>query len=82
MDRGFDCLLHTNSILRVDSLNQPPQRWFDGAIKLIDSVRFFRPIEFFAENIPAEAAGVAKLLPLSQESFIALQICVECGILQ
>src|SRR5580704_13034461 len=82
MDRSFDRLLHSNSILRMYSLNQPPDRWLNGSIKLIDFVCFFRPIEFFAENVPAEAARVANFLPLRKECFAALQLMIETACLR
>src|SRR5580658_4672576 len=82
MDRSFDRLLHSNSIPRMYSLNQPPHRWLNGSIKLIDFVCFFRPIEFFAENVPAEAARVANFLPLRKEGFAALQLTIETACLR
>src|SRR5580704_18515987 len=82
MDRSFDRLLHSNSIPRMYSLNQPPHRWLNGSIKLIDFVCFFRPIEFFAENVPAEAARVADFLPLRKECFAALQLTIETACLR
>src|SRR5580700_12277727 len=82
MDRRFDRLLHFGFILGMYSRNQPTHRWCDGSIKLIDLVCFFRPIEFFAENVPAEAARVANFLPLRKEGFAALQLTIETACLR
>ena len=58
-------------------MNQPPQRWLNGSIELVDSVCFFRPIELFAEDVPAEAASVTNPLPLGEESLAALQLLMR-----
>src|SRR5258707_10935407 len=58
------------------------QRGLNRSIVSKDVVRFLRPVDFSTRNVPAEAAGVAYTLPLSQESFAALQIRIEVGVLQ
>jgi hypothetical protein len=42
-----------------------------------DLVRFFRPVDFSGDNVPAEAAGEAYGLPLSELSLAAFQSCTE-----
>src|SRR5260370_38598369 len=58
------------------------QRGLNRSIVSKDLVDFLRPVDLSTRNVPAEAAGVAYALPLSQESFAALQIGIEAGILQ
>jgi hypothetical protein len=69
----------------VVGMNSPKyqlQRGFNRSIVLKDVVGFLRPVDFSAENAPAEAARLAYALPLSQEGFAAMQIRIEAGILQ
>src|SRR5260370_14469823 len=80
--RVVESLLHAISVVRMNSLKYQLQRWLNRSIMLKDVVGFLRPVDFSAENAPAEAASVAYALPLSQESFAALQIRIEVGILQ
>src|SRR5271168_2367729 len=75
-------LLHDTSIAGMNSLKYELQSWLNRSIVPKDVIGFLRPVDFSAENAPAEAACVAYALPLGQESFAAVQIRIEAGILQ
>src|SRR5690242_4598300 len=77
---AVDSLLHTISVVGMNSLEYQLKRWLNRAIVLKDLVGFPRPVDFSARY--AEAACVADALPLSQESFASLQIRIEVGVLQ
>src|SRR6266436_1726403 len=80
--RAVESLLHEISVVGMNSLEYQLQRRLNRSIVLKDLVGFLRPVDLSTRNVPAEAAGVAYVLPLSQESFAALQIRIEAGILQ
>src|SRR6266849_3904581 len=81
VDRMVDSLLHKISIVRMNSLQYQLQRGFNPSMILKDLVCFLRPVDFSTRNVPAETAGVTHSLPVGQESFAALQIGIEGGIL-
>src|SRR5260370_42471238 len=58
----------------MNSLKSHPHVWLSRSILLKDIVAFFRPVDFSAENTPTETAGVANVLPFSQERFGASQL--------
>src|SRR5438128_5361134 len=66
----------------MNSIQYHLQCGLGSSIVSIDIVGFLRPVDFSTRNVPAEAAGVAYALPLSEESFAALQLRIEGGILQ
>ncbi len=72
--RVVESLLHAISVVRMNSLKYQLQRWLNRSILLKDIVAFFRPVDFSAENTPTETAGVANVLPFSQERFAASQL--------
>src|SRR5260370_36334937 len=80
--RVVERLLHAISVVRMNSLEYQLQGGFNRSIILKDLVCFLRPVDFPAENTPAETAGVAYVLPFSQERFAALQLKIEVGVLQ
>src|SRR6266849_10755334 len=80
--RAVEGLLHEIPVLGMKSLQYPFQCRLDRSIVCKDLVGFLRPVDFSARNIPAEASGRADALPFSQESFAALQIGIQAGILQ
>src|SRR5216684_9263246 len=80
--RVVESMLHAISVVRMNSLEYQLQGGFNRSIILKDLVGFRRPVDFPAENTPAETAGVAYVLPFSQERFAAVQIRIEAGILQ
>src|SRR5882762_1261220 len=80
--RAVDSLLHEISVVGMNSLEYQLQRRLNRSIVLKDLVGFLRPVDLSTRNVPAKATGVAYALPLSQESFAALQIGIEAGILQ
>ncbi len=82
LGRAVESLLHEISVVGMRSLEYQLQRRLNGPTVLKDLVGFLRPVDFSARNAPAEAAGVAYALPFSQESFAALQIRIEAGVLQ
>src|SRR6201993_3090672 len=61
----------------MNALEYELQGWLKRSIILKDRMGFFRPVDVSAENAPAEAAGVAYALPLSQESFTAMEVRIE-----
>src|SRR5882757_6443752 len=79
---AVESLLHEIPVVGMKSLQYRRQCRFSRPIVFKDLVGFLRPINFSAQNIPAEASGRADALPLSQESFAALQIRIEPCILQ
>src|SRR5713101_7122253 len=81
LGRAVDSLLHEISVVRMNSLEDHLQCRLNRSIVFKDIVGFLRPVYFSTRNVPAETAGVAYALPLSQESFAALQIRIEAGIL-
>src|ERR1700730_10575022 len=80
--RAVEGLLHEIPVLGMKSLQRPFQCRLGRSIVFKDLVGFLRPVDFSAQNIPAEASGRADALPFSQESFAALQIGIQTGILQ
>src|SRR5260370_31981274 len=58
----------------MNSLKSHPHVWLSRSILLKDIVAFFRPVDFSAETTPTETAGVANVLPFSQERFAASQL--------
>jgi hypothetical protein len=64
----IESLLHQISVVGMNALEYELQGWLKRSIILKDRMGFFRPVDVSAENAPAEAAGVAYALPLSQES--------------
>src|ERR1700682_5358068 len=82
LGRAVDRLLHEISVVGRRSLEYQLQRRLNPSIVLKDLVGFLRPVDFSDRNAPVEAAGVAYALPFSQESFAALQIRIEAGVLQ
>src|SRR5713226_809312 len=80
--RVVESLLHAISVVWMNSLQCQLQRRLHRSIMLKDVVGFLRPVEFPAENTPAETAGVAYVLPFSQEHFAPLQLKIEFGVLQ
>src|SRR5260370_3600533 len=80
--RAVESLLHAISVVGMNSPEYQLQRGLHRSIVLKDVVGFLRPVDFSTRNVPAETAGVAYALPLSQESFAALQLRIEAGILQ
>src|SRR6266478_5103171 len=82
LSRAVDSLLHAISVVVMNSLDYQLQRGLDRLIILKDLVGFLRPVDFPTQDTPAETAGVADGLPLSQERFAALQLRIKAGILQ
>src|SRR5260370_11137645 len=80
--RVVESLLYAISVVGMNSLEYQLQRWLNRSIMLKDVVGFLRPVDFSAENAPAEAARAAYALPFSQESLAALQVRIEVGVLQ
>ena len=80
--RAVDSLLREIPVVGMNSLEYQLQRWLNRSIILKDVVGFLRPVEFSAENAPAEAASAADALPIGQECFAALLIRIEFGVLQ
>src|SRR5271165_4666788 len=72
--RAVESLLHTIPIVGMNSLKWQRQCWLNGSVQFKDSVALVRPVDFSTRNVPAEAACAANALPLSQESFAALQV--------
>src|ERR1700739_2641015 len=58
--------LHTNSVLRMGSLQYSFQRRFAGRIVAKNSKCFIRPDDIPGRNVPAEAPGVADSLRLRE----------------
>src|SRR5712692_10457307 len=77
-----ESLLHAISVVGKNSLEYQLQRGLNRSMMLKDVVGFLRPVDFSAENAPAEAARAAYALPFSQESLAAVQIRIEAGVLQ
>src|SRR5271154_7413549 len=82
LGRAVDGLLREISVVGMNALEYQLQRGLNRSIIPKDVVGFLRPVDFSIENAPAEAASVAYALPISQESFAALQIRIEFGVLQ
>src|SRR5216684_1883098 len=80
--RVVESMLHAISVVRMNSLEYQLQGGFNRSIILKDLVGFLRPVDFPAENTPAETAGVAYVLPFSQERLATLQLKIEFGVLQ
>src|SRR5260370_34968703 len=78
--RAFESLLHESSVVGMNSLERQLQCWLCHSIVLEDLVGLLRPVDLSSENAPAEAAGLAYALPLSQVSLTALQIRKESRI--
>src|SRR5882762_3401008 len=79
---AVESLLHEIPVVGMKSLQYRLQCRLSRPIVFKDLVGFLRPVNFSAQNIPAEASGGAEALPFSQESFAALQIGIEPCILQ
>src|SRR5713101_4975818 len=73
VDSFVESLLHKAYILGMNSLKYQLQGWRNGSIVSKDVVGFLRPVDLSANNAPAETTRVTYALPLSQESFAALQ---------
>src|SRR5258708_8879174 len=73
LGRAVDSLLHASSVVRMNSLEYQLQCWLNRSIVLKDVVGFLRPVDFSAENAPAEAASDAQLLRLGQVNFTPAQ---------
>src|SRR5271156_6727342 len=82
MDRVFVSPPNEISVVGMNSLKCHFYRWLSRSIVLKDAVGPVRPVDLSARNIPAETAGLADPLALSQESFAALQVGIKPGILQ
>src|SRR5260370_7758738 len=78
--RVVERLLHAISVVRMNSPEYQLQGGFNRSIILKDLVGFLRPVDFPAENTPAETAGVAYVLPFSHERFAALQLRIYFGV--
>src|SRR3977135_3471371 len=74
---AFEQLLHRRPVFRVNAL----QNEIDGSVgrRLVaeDPIRFSRPIDLSAGNLPAETAGVAKFLSFGEIGFSTLQLAIE-----
>jgi hypothetical protein len=79
--RGFPQLIQIEAHAYEFGVPGQDQCRLNGSIVFKDLVRFFRPVDLFGENVPAEAAGAAYALPLSQVSLGVLQVRIEAGIL-
>jgi hypothetical protein len=80
--RPVESLPQQISFLRMSSLQHPLQGRLSRSIEFKDLVGFIGPVDCSTRSAQAEAPRVAYALPLSQESFAALQIREEAGILQ
>ena len=80
--RAVESLLDEIPVVGMSSLQYQLQCRLGRSIVLKDLVGFLRPVNLSARNIPAEASGRADALPFGQESFAALQIGIQAGILQ
>src|SRR5260370_5758201 len=80
--RVVESLPNAISIVGMNSLKCLVERWLGRSIVLKDGVGPVRPVDLSARNTPAETAGLADPLALSQESFAALQVGIKPGILQ
>src|SRR5713226_8565558 len=74
LGRAVDSLLHASSVVRMNSLQYQLQCRLNRSIVFKDIVGFLRPVDFSAEDAPAEAAGVAQPLRFSQIGLAASQI--------
>src|SRR5260370_3192913 len=81
VDRVVESQLHAISVVRMNSLKYQLQRWLNRSIVFKDVVGFLRPVDFPAENTPAETTRVAYALPFSQDSLAAVQIRIEAVVL-
>src|ERR1700733_5990873 len=79
---AVEILLHQISVVGMNALEYELQGWLKRSIILKDRIGFFRPVDFSAEDAPAEAASLAYALPLSQISLTALQIRKKSRVLQ
>src|SRR5579863_10313625 len=66
----------------MHSLKCQADRWLSRSIEFKDVVGPVRQVDLSARNTPAETAGLADPLALSQERFAAPQIGIKAGILQ
>src|ERR1700681_4181999 len=80
--RPVESLLHEIPVVGMKSLQYQLQCRLGRWIVFKDLVGFLRPVDFSAQNIPAEASGRADALPFGQESFAALQLGIQAGIVQ
>src|SRR5258708_4498198 len=74
LESTVESLLHEISVVRMNSLKYQLQRWLDRSIMFKDIVGFIGPEDFSTRKVKAETARVAYALPLSQESFAAVQL--------
>src|ERR1700734_4010183 len=79
---AVDRLLREISVVGMNALEYQLQRGLNRSIIPKDVVGLLRPVDFSAENAPAEAASAAYALPISQEGLAALQIRIEFGVLE
>src|ERR1700722_790299 len=79
---AVEILLHQISVVGMNALEYELQGWLKRSIILKDGRGFCRPVDFSAEDAPAEAASLAYALPLSQISLTALQIRKKSRVLQ
>src|SRR5258707_6619744 len=74
---AFEQLLHRRPVFRVNAL----QNEIDGSVgrRLVteDPIRFSRPVDLSAGNLPAETAGVAEFLSFGEIGFSTLQLAIE-----
>src|ERR1700691_1126701 len=68
---ALQSLPHEIPVVGMKSLQHRRQSRLSRPIVFKDFVGFFRPVNFSAQNIPAETSGRADALPFSQERFAA-----------
>src|SRR5271156_4701331 len=79
---AVDRLPNAISVVGMNSPKYQLQRGLNCATIFKDPVGFLRPVDLSAENASAEAACTTYTLPLGEESFAALQLRIEVGVLQ
>src|SRR5260370_40788037 len=74
---AFEQLLHRRPVFRVNAL----QNEIDGSVgrRLVteDPIRFSRPVDLSAGDMPAETAGVAEFLSFGEIGFSTLQLAIK-----
>src|SRR6202158_5256049 len=80
--RAVESPLHEIPVVGMSSLQYQLQCRLGRSIVFKDLVGFIRPVDFSAQNIPDNVSGRADALPFGQESFAALQLGIQAGILQ
>src|SRR5258708_20583740 len=74
---AFEQLLHRRPVCRVNAL----QNEIDGSVgrRLVteDPIRFSRPVDLSAGDMPAETAGVAEFLSFGEIGFSTLQLAIK-----